>query len=550
MTRPPQSGTNSTVSQEDKSETPKRPVGESGEGGGSSSLRSIILRIGALMVIDASALAFAYALWANGAAVFAAVLLAVTVLINAIFLTDRFMPWRWIAPGLALMILMVIYPIAYTVYVGLTNYGDGHLFTKGQAMSQLESEYYAPGGAPSFAWTAYRSDSGDLLLYLRGQGDQVFVATEGDGLVPASERLGDVPAQPPPEINGYERLSRSETVEYLPEIGGLQIPAGSVEGVSGDAVVRIISLDVAVPQLPKYDYDAISGELVDNQTGTVYEAEDGFFTSSEGETISPGFATVVGADNFARIFSDPDIRGPFLSVFVWTIIFAALTVLTTFALGVGLAMLLNDSELPLPGLFRSLMIAPYTIPFFITALVWVGLLNPVYGPINGIIESLTGFSPQWFSDGTLAKVALLGINLWLGFPYMMIICLGALQSIPDDVYEAARLDGATSWHRFRFITLPLLLIAVGPLLIGVFAYNFNNFALIELVTQGGPPNPEAGTPAGQTDILISYTYRLAFAEGQGTEYGLAAAVSVFIFLIVAVITVINFRLTSKLEEVT
>ncbi len=546
MTRPPQSGTTSPVSEEDRGGPPRKPVRErDGEG---SSLRGIILRLAALMVIDASALAFAYALWANGTVVFVAVLLAVTVLVNVIFLTGRFMPWRWIAPGLALMILMVIYPIAYTLYVGLTNYGDGHLFTKGQAVSQLESEYYVPEGAPSFSWTAYRSDSGELLLYL--QGDQTFVATQGDGLVPASERLGEVPAEPPPEIDGYGRLSRSEAVGYLPELAGLAMPAGAVEGVPGGAVVRVLSLNVAVPQLPKYDYDALSGELVDNQTGTVYQAEDGFFTSPEGETISPGFATVVGAANFIRIFSDPDIRGPFLGVFVWTIVFAALTVVTTFTLGVGLAMLLNDSQLPLPGLFRSLMIAPYTIPFFITALVWVGLLNPVYGPINGVIEFLTGLSPQWFSDGTLAKVALLGINLWLGFPYMMIICLGALQSIPGDVYEAARIDGANAWNRFRRITLPLLLIAVGPLLIGVFAFNFNNFALIELVTQGGPPNPEAGTPAGQTDILISYTYRLAFAEGQGTEYGLAAAVSVFIFLIVAAITVVNFRLTNKLEEVT
>lgn len=462
MTRPPQSGTTSPVSEEDRGGPPRKPVRErDGEG---SSLRGIILRLAALMVIDASALAFAYALWANGTVVFVAVLLAVTVLVNVIFLTGRFMPWRWIAPGLALMILMVIYPIAYTLYVGLTNYGDGHLFTKGQAVSQLESEYYVPEGAPSFSWTAYRSDSGELLLYL--QGDQTFVATQGDGLVPASERLGEVPAEPPPEIDGYGRLSRSEAVGYLPELAGLAMPAGAVEGVPGGAVVRVLSLNVAVPQLPKYDYDALSGELVDNQTGTVYQAEDGFFTSPEGETISPGFATVVGAANFIRIFSDPDIRGPFLGVFVWTIVFAALTVVTTFTLGVGLAMLLNDSQLPLPGLFRSLMIAPYTIPFFITALVWVGLLNPVYGPINGVIEFLTGLSPQWFSDGTLAKVALLGINLWLGFPYMMIICLGALQSIPGDVYEAARIDGANAWNRFRRITLPLLLIAVGPLLIG------------------------------------------------------------------------------------
>jgi ABC-type sugar transport system permease subunit len=505
-----------------------------------------LLRLGALMVIDASALGFAYALYANGTIAFAAVLIAVTALVNVIFLSERLAPWRWISPGLALMVLLVLYPTAYTVYIGFTNYGDQHLLSRGQAVAQLEDEYFIPEGAPTYDWTAYQSSGGNLLLYLESEETQPFIVT-ADGTQPAAERLGTEPGGPPEQIDDFARLDQTETVGLLARLENFAAPSGDA-GPQGSEV-RILSLDEAAPQRQKYDYEALSGELTDNETGTVYTAEDGFFVSEEGERISPGFAAVVGVENFTRIFTDPDIRGPFVGVFIWTLVFAALSVVTTFALGVGLALLLNDQQLPFRGLFRSLTIIPYTIPFFITALVWVGLLNPIYGPINQIIEFFTGLSPQWFSDGTLAKVAILMINLWLGFPYMMIVCLGALQSIPEEVHEAAAIDGANAFHRFFYMTLPLLLVSVGPLLLGVFAFNFNNFGIIELVTQGGPPNPEAGTPAGQTDILISYTYRLAFASGQGTDYGLAAAVSVFIFILVALITIFNFRLTRKLEEV-
>jgi ABC-type sugar transport system permease subunit len=135
---------------------------------------------------------------------------------------------------------------------------------------------------------------------------------------------------------------------------------------------------------------------------------------------------------------------------------------------------------------------------------------------------------------------------------MLLICLGALQSISAELFEAASIDGAGGVKRFRFITLPLLLVALGPLLIGSFAFNFNNFTLIDLVTQGGPPISGTSQPAGATDILISYTFRLAFTGGQGgrgVDYGFAAALSVFIFLITAGITAINFRLTRQLEQV-
>jgi ABC-type sugar transport system permease subunit len=123
-----------------------------------------------------------------------------------------------------------------------------------------------------------------------------------------------------------------------------------------------------------------------------------------------------------------------------------------------------------------------------------------------------------------------------------------LQSIPDDIYEAARVDGAGPLQQFRHLTLPLLLVAVGPLLIASFAFNFNNFTIVQLFNSGGPPiSPD--NPAGHSDILITYTYKLAFGSGRGADYGFAATISVVIFLMVAVITVFNFRFTSTWEEI-
>jgi len=111
-----------------------------------------------------------------------------------------------------------------------------------------------------------------------------------------------------------------------------------------------------------------------------------------------------------------------------------------------------------------------------------------------------GNAPGWYSDPMWAKAGILMIQLWLGFPYMMLICTGALQSIPQDMYEAAEVDGANAWQRFRNLTLPLLLVAVGPLLIASFAYNFNNFTVIELLTKAARRLPTDSVPAGHTDI--------------------------------------------------
>ena len=130
---------------------------------------------------------------------------------------------------------------------------------------------------------------------------------------------------------------------------------------------------------------------------------------------------------------------------------------------------------------------------------------------------------------------------------MFLICTGALQSMPANLTEAAIVDGASPFRVFRSITLPMLMTAIAPMLVASFAFNFNNFTLIFLLTEGGP-FPANNPSAGATDLLISYTYRLAFGDG-GSQFGFAAAISIFIFIIVAILSISSFRRALALEEV-
>jgi arabinogalactan oligomer/maltooligosaccharide transport system permease protein len=218
-------------------------------------------------------------------------------------------------------------------------------------------------------------------------------------------------------------------------------------------------------------------------------------------------------------------------------------VLTTFLLGLALALLFNDERLKGKRMMRALLVLPYALPGFVTALVWASMFNQQFGLINNAL----GLNVDWLGNGTWAKVAILITNLWLGFPYMFIVCTGALQSIPHDVKEAAAIDGASGFRTIRSIIMPLILVAVGPLLIASFAFNFNNFGLIFLMTEGGPfENNQSAI--GSTDLLITYAYRLAFTSAS-PNFGYAAAISIFIFMIVAVLSYFGFRQTKALEEV-
>jgi ABC-type sugar transport system permease subunit len=500
-------------------------------------MKSNIPTLIALSIINAFGILFVYTLFEDGIWFLGGALTFVTLLINIIFLRKDTKPLRWLTPGFALIILLALYPILFTLYTAFTNYSDGHLLSKQQTIDLLSKEQFISDESPTFEWHAYRTEDGKFALLLFDPDGNYFFAEQNTEIIPFIQTIQD-------NIDGYQLVPQKDTIKYLSTLEKI------VFGLEPNTV-NIISLKKAAQAERKYTYDPSQDAIIDNEAGFVYQADNelGQFVNKNGEALRPGYQVTIGFDNFTRLLNSPALRGPFIQVFLWTIIFAFLSVLTTFSLGLFMALLLDGPGIPFKKVFRSILILPYALPGVIGILIWRGLLNPHLGIISTTLQQLFGSSPSWFSDPNWAKFAILMINLWLGYPYMMLVCSGALQSIPKDIYEAAEVDGANIFQKFWHITLPMLLVSVGPLLVSSFTFNFNNFNVIYLFNEGGPPIPSTPTPAGHTDILISYTYRLAFAGERGSDYGYAAAITFIIFIVLAVITILNFRYTRIWEEV-
>ena len=252
----------------------------------------------------------------------------------------------------------------------------------------------------------------------------------------------------------------------------------------------------------------------------------------------------VGLQNFVDILRHaPYLDFNFLHVlgfnFLWTISNLVFHV----SIGVGLALLINTPGLKGVKLYRALLILPWAVPTYVTSLVWKNMFDPDAGAINLLLKQLSVYFPflpvhlDWLGQFPLAFYAVLTVNVWLGFPFMMMVASGALQSIPSDLYEAADLDGANPWQTFRTVTVPMLKPAMIPAIMLGFIWTFNNFNVIYFVTQGNP--------LGQTEILVTQAYKLVDAG----MYGVASAFAVLIFLILLGFTLLNLRLTKAAEEV-
>jgi arabinogalactan oligomer / maltooligosaccharide transport system permease protein len=508
---------------------------------------SRLIRIVLILAFDAGAFWFIQNAYSKGFSQLVVVVGIIALILNIIFLHPKAYPFRWMAIGLSFLTLFSIYPMVFTIYVAFTNYGDGHLITKEQAIPLIEKTTYLAEGGKSYTWTAYKNGAGDYALWLVDPEGNSFLAKPGEAIVaaaPGDPGIGKADGKGiPTTIEGYERLNALivATDKNIPNVKF---------GIEGEKTVQIRSpLEAAELQI-LYKYDETTDTFTDQSNGDVYNNLDGTYTTKDGKAIKPGFRALIGLKNFANFMTSPALRGPLVQIMTWNFIFPTISVLSTFALGLAIAIMFNDQDFPLKKLIRTLLLIPYTIPGLISIIMWRGLLNAEFGVINRFLESMFGWAPPWTIEPFWAKAAILLVNFWLGYPYFMLITSGALQSIPSDIYEAAMIDGASSWQRFRHITLPLLLVAVGPLLIASYVYNFNNFNLIYLFIAGGPPIVGAATQAGHTDILISYVYKLAFESGgRGVQYGLASAISIIVFFIVGAITLAQYRFTNMWEEV-
>jgi arabinogalactan oligomer/maltooligosaccharide transport system permease protein len=268
------------------------------------------------------------------------------------------------------------------------------------------------------------------------------------------------------------------------------------------------------------------------------------FTNADGlEHFDPSTWDRVGLRNYREVIFDLELS-TFVQVFQWTFLFALLSMALSFLIGLLLALLLNDKTIPERNIYRMLLIIPWAIPGTIAILSWSGILNSDFGYLNNFLESIGLPRGNWLNDPTLAKLSVVLVNVWLSFPFMMTACLGALQSVPDELGESARIDGAGPVARFWYVSFPFLRSVVTPLLIGNFAYQFNNFNIIYLLTRGNPASIDSD--AGETDILISYTYSLTITQ---QRFAIAACYAVLIFVIIGVISLVQMKMSRAFEEV-
>lgn len=468
--------------------------------------------------------------------------------INWLYLTERLVPLKYLLPGTITMAIFAVLPIIYTVYIAFTNYSTGHVLSKEEAIAAIAGEGFTD--YDSFTVQVADDSSGKRVYLLeRFDADGNAVASyvgDPQGLTDAPERytLNENNQYEPLPPAGYTPISSEKVDEWLTAGKDFRVP------LENNRYIQLDTANLAYEREQRWVYDKKSDTFTDTTCGNVFKDNGrGNFVGRECEFNEPfalqkGWQVNVGFENFSKVFNNPRYSEPMARVFVWTVVYAFSSVFLTFTLGMLVAFLFNVPQMRGRKLYRGLLIIPYAVPGFLSILVWRGLLNPDWGAVN----TLLNLSVPWLTDPNWAKVSILLVNTWLGFPYMFLVATGALQAIPSELKEAAAVDGATKFQIFRNVTLPLLLVAVGPLLVGSFSYNFNNFNQVYLLTGGGPEIANENTAAGATDILISYTYKLAFYSGAGNNYALASAVSILLFFIVGGMAYWSFRRSKALEN--
>lgn len=479
----------------------------------------------------------------NGLFPLASALSAIVVFLALVYLRRRFTPLRWLAIGIALALLFTLYPLLYTLYLSLTNMGSGHLMSKQQAISRMEAQMYLADGGQTYKWTAFQGADGTYALWLIDADGVGSLALPGKPLQALAPNTGDVGALDedsiPLTINGYERLPKNRTVALITQLS-------TIEFGESPNTVQIRSLREAAALQPKYRYDAEQDALTDLETGEIHRPIEGAFTSESGEVLPIGYIEYIGLRHFEQFLGNPGFREPLVRMLIWNVVFAFSSVFVSFAVGLIVTLLFDD--LPGKRIIRALLIIPWPIPVLISILIWRSMLNPDLGFVAPLIEAIFGSSPAWFQNTFWTRFAVVMVNVWLSYPYFYVISAGAIRSIPGEIYDAAVVDGANGWKKLYYITLPLLLRILMPLLIASFTFNFNNFNVIYIFNFGNPPMANTVVPMGHTDILISFVYRLAFVTSNVTDYGLAAAITVMLFILVSAMVVIQLRFTRMFRE--
>ena len=501
---------------------------------------ALLFKMAVVGICDAILVSMLFSALAKEQNLIAIVIGIILLVVNFVYFSKKTMPFKFLGPGTILLVIFVVVPVLYTVLMSGFTYKTGNEISKQDAIVQLiDSGISADAESTSFDIVVGKVN-GDLAVLATNQiNGEVGIATTKEYVKLSSGQYTLNEYGVADTTNGFTRLTDEEAANSDSLISTTKFPLGDGFFLAPQG------LDVAVRVTQALSYDEATDSIHNSVTGVTYKDNHrGNFANIDNpdEKLDPGWRAYNNFENYLNLFRDPVVRGPFLGVFVWTFVFALTTVLMMFSVGLLLAIAM-DKKIRFRRFYRSILILPYAIPSFMTILIWAGMFNRQYGAIN----LLLGHQVDWLNSAILAKSIILLVNLWLGFPYFYLISSGALQAIPSELEEAASIDGATPRQIMQRIKLPLLLQILSPLLIASFAYNFNNFNIVYLLTGGGPTDVLKGETAGATDILITYTYKTAFGSNE-QNLGLACAISMIMFIIVGGLSMWSLRRSKVLES--
>ncbi len=463
------------------------------------------------------------------------------VLVDVLYISKRHSHMKYIVPGLLFLVVFNLLAVVYTVSLSFTNKGDGHNIAKPAAIeSMLLNSFEKVGDSEPIPVQVLDRD-GELFLLVTQAGGSAAIGGANAPLEAAPE--AEFANGKAIGLPGYTSLRLADLLGRQEEVTSLEVP---VSEDLADGVLRTADTRVAYPYRSRLTYDEERDLIIDTSDGKVYRDNgSGNFESDDGQRLQPGWSENIGLENFRTALGSA--KSELVGVLVWNLAFAVSSVVLSFAVGTFVAIAFDDPRLRGRRIYRALMILPYAFPLFLSGLVWSGLLNPSFGFVNQTL--LGGADIPWLVDPWLARISVILVSVWFGFPYFFLVTTGALQAIPRDLIEAARVDGAGGWAVFRRVQFPLLLSTTAPLLIAAFAFSFNDFGTIYMLTGGGPANVRSEISAGSTDILITLVYKQAFKTGSGAkDYGLASAFSVLLFLLVAGMSIYLFRRSRRVEE--
>ena len=381
--------------------------------------------------------------FAQGELEIALFLLVAILGVGITYLTKISIPLKFFLPGLLFLAAFALGPVLYTLVMSGFQYQTGNYISKESAIERITTLGVEPDQAgTTFDVVVGRDEDGNFAILASDPfvTNQYFIASESE-LVPVDpsslELDSDGIAQSGP---GFEPLGNRELRRIDQKLTQIRFE------YQGEYFLQLEGSDIAAVKRQKLEYLSDSDQFRNLIDGTLY-SDNGLGnyanTDNPEDVLQPGWRSPIWFSHYIDLFTDSKVRAPLVKVFIWTVIFASLTVLTQFALGLLVALAMNR---PIWGrrIYRSIFILPYAMPSIMSILIWGGMFDTEFGAINNLFNS----DVAWFQNANFARAAVIIVNLWLGFPYFYLVSSGALQAIPSELSEAAAIDGASGRQTF------------------------------------------------------------------------------------------------------